>query len=340
MRRLLPATLIIVAVGAAAVLLWGPIPPTVQRSASRDDQGNPSASRGDDARAPVVAALPDLPPAAPPRPRSLRGTRTDGGLVTDGEGRFVPTLDARRLFDYVLTGSGELPPDALRDRIEHEIARRLAPAAAKDATALLERYLAYRERVRLLASEDDGGDLDARLATLIALRREMLGSEAAEAFFAEEEADARRLLELRRLANDPTLTVAERARHIAAIEAHYEAGLAPEAREARRAARVATSLRAAEEELRARGGDAAELQALREEIVGPEAAARLGDLDRRRAEWQTRVDAYRNARDRIASDTTLAPDERAAAVARLREESFSEPERLRVDALDTIAADE
>jgi lipase chaperone LimK len=279
---------------------------------------------------------PERPSVA--RPRSLRGTRVDGGLVVDESGHFVPTLDARRLFDYVLTASGELSPADLRARIVHEIERRLSPAAAAEATALLDRYLAYRERVRVLASTDDGGDLEARLTTLMALRREVLGGDAAEAFFAEEEADARRLLEVRRVMRDPALSAEERAQRVAAIEQQVEADLPPEAREARAAERLAVTLRAAEEELHARGGDAAELQGLRERLAGPEAAARLADLDGRRTAWQARVETYRADRARIANDAALDAPGRTAALARLLEESFSEPERRRVAALDRLAA--
>jgi lipase chaperone LimK len=282
----------------------------------------------DSSRAPLV------------RPRSLRGTRVDGGLTVDADGHFVPTLEARRLFDYFLTASGEVADDALRARLQHEIERRLPPAAAREATTLLERYLAYRERVRLLAtaSVPDDGDLEVRLATLIALRREVLGAAAAEVFFADEEADARRLLDTRRIANDPSLTAEERAARIEAIFAAAEADLPPDVRAARAAARRATPLRDAEAELHAHGGDDADLTALRERLVGAAAAARLAERDRARRDWQGRVDAFRAARDRVEHDATLTLDARAAAVARLLDETFTPAERRRVEALDRIAA--
>jgi lipase chaperone LimK len=277
----------------------------------------------------------------PRRPRSLRGTRVDGGLATDADGHFVPTLDARRLFDYFLTATGEAPDDALRARIQSEIARRLAPDAAREAVALLDRYLLYRARVRTLATSDvpEDSDLDARLATLVAVRREVLGADAAEAFFAEEEADARRLLEARRITNDTSLTPEERTARIEAVFAEAEAALPADVREARAATRLATTLRGAEAEIRARGGDDAEVAALRERLAGPEAAKRLADLDRERGVWQGRVAAFRTERDRLANDPQLAPDTRTAAIARLLDESFTPAERRRVEALDRIAAD-
>jgi lipase chaperone LimK len=337
MRRAVLATL--VAVLAAGVLLG-------RSRTSRDlrSDGPEPATEGSARLDPTItsvgeAARGDAGSLA--RPRSLRGTRVDGGLATDADGHFVPTLDARRLFDYFLTASGEVSDEALHARIQYEIERRLPATAAREATELCERYLAYRDRVRELATVDVPGDadLDARLATLIAIRREVLGPVAAEAFFAEEEADARRMLEARRIANDPSLTPEERAERVEAVFTAAEADLPAEVREARAAGRLATSLRSAEAEVRARGGDDAAVAALRERLAGPEAAARLADLDRQRNEWQGRLDGFRAARDRIRRDPALAPEAQEAAIARLADESFTPAERRRIEALDRIAAE-
>jgi lipase chaperone LimK len=309
--------------------------------------------RGDEPSAPTAAptayvpgasgatpstVLPSERPAR--RPRSLRGTRTDGGLLVDSDGRFVPTLDARRLFDYFLTTEGELEPEALRARIVREIEHRLPPAAARDAAALLDRYLAYREALRTRVAADPTGpdDLEGRLAMLVALRREVLGEVAATAFFSAEETEARLLLETRRILGDQTLPPEERAAHVEELYTDHDATLPDGVRAARAAGRLAAMLPAAEAEVRARGGGDAEIQALRERLAGPEAAARLADLDQRRAAWDARVDAYRAARARLEHDATLTPDARAGAVARLLSESFTPAERLRVAALDRLAA--
>jgi lipase chaperone LimK len=337
MRRVVLATL--VAVVAAGVLLGRSGPqPEPQPARSEPAAAAASANRDPTIQGAGKAARGTVEPLA--RPRSLRGTRVDGGLATDADGHFVATLDARRLFDYFLTASGEVSDEALRARIQHEIERRLPAMAAREATEVCERYLAYRDRVRELATVDVPGDddLDARLATLIAIRREVLGPTTAEAFFAEEEADTRRMLDARRIANDPTLSPEERAERVEAVFADAEAELPAEVREARAAGRLATTLRSAEAEVRARGGDDAAVAAMRERLAGPEAAARLADLDRRRNAWQGRVDAFRAARERIRHDPTLSSDAQAAAIARLADESFTPAERRRVDALDRIGA--
>jgi lipase chaperone LimK len=338
MRRGILATL--AALVAAGVFSFRAGAPLNGRVASESGGTNSAASRADDP-SPSGIPPPDGASAVPRKPRSLRGTRVDGGLVVDDDGHFVSTLDARRLFDYFLTATGEVPDDDIRTRVRHEIDRRLPSGPAREAATVFDRYLVYRERVRTLATADvpDDGDLDARLATLIALRREVLGADTAEAFFADEEADARRLLAARRVSADTTLPPEERAARVEEIFREAEADLPQDVREARAAARTATTLRDAEAEIRARGGDETEITAMRERVAGPEAAARLADLDRRRAAWQTRVDAFRAARTSILNDGSLSAEARDAAVARLRDESFSEAERRRVAALDEIAAE-
>lgn len=330
MRRALLAAAVVAVVAGSAL---------VHRKTPEGKSPQAPAGPGLALGATPAPAGPDTSRAEPPlaRPRSLRGTRTDGGLALEA-GHFRPTSDARRLFDYFLTASGEESPEALRARIVAEIARRLPPEAAAEATAVLDRYLAYRDRVRNLAEHGDGDDLERRLATLVEIRREMLGVETADAFFADEEAQARTLLETRRIAGDPTLTPEERARRLDAAWAALDADLPPETREARATARLAGMLPRLEEELRASGAGPDAVQALRERLAGPDAAARLADLDRRRAEWTGRVEAFRAARARLADDPSLPPDERTAATERLLEESFTPAERLRVQALDRIAA--
>jgi lipase chaperone LimK len=101
----------------------------------------------------------------------------DGDLAVDPAGRFVPGPGARRLFDRLLAAA-TARDDAARDRVVSEIERRLDGEAAREATALLDRYLRYRERAQALGA-------DGR-AALLALREETLGEDAG-ALFADED---------------------------------------------------------------------------------------------------------------------------------------------------------
>jgi len=260
------------------------------------------------------------------RPRSLRGTRIDGGLAVGADGHFVPGPEARRLFDYFLTASGEEPPDRTRARIVAEIARRLPEPAASEAVALLDRYLDYRTRASSLGT---GGDLTEGVESLARLRAEVLGPANSRALFGDDQAVAAHAAEAARIAADGSLSPDERARRIAALDA----GLPAAAREARARALGPLALAKAEAQLRAHGATAEDIRKLREQTVGPEAAARLAALDERRAQWQRRLDDFRTARQAIESDATLDVAERDRRIQELVTERFTPAERLRVQAL-------
>jgi lipase chaperone LimK len=293
----------------------------------------PSA-RTDDATAPI---RPDAvaPATTSARPASLRGTRIDGALELDPLGHFKANANARRLFDYHLTTSGELPLDEIRARIVAVIERRLPPDAARDAVDLLDRYLLYRDRARQLAATDPGDDdAHARFAAVWALRREVLGTADAEALFGEEEAYDRVALERARIMTNPFLSADDRAQQLPVVDAALPEPL----REAREAATLPMRLDGATAALRAAGGGDDDVAALRAETVGADAAERLAALDREEAEWRRRLDAFRDARAAIDADGARSPDDRAAEVRALMDRSFTPTERLRVEALDRLAS--
>jgi lipase chaperone LimK len=136
--------------------------------------------------------------------------------------------------------------------------------------------------------------------------------------------------EQRRIVVDPTLGDDERFMQFAALEAQ----LPDSVRAARAAATIPPRLAEDEAALRAAGGSAEDIQALRARIVGSDAAERLAALDQQRAEWQGRVDVYRQERAAIAQDPSLAPDQRDTAIEALRARDFSGSELLRIRALD------
>lgn len=98
-------------------------------------------------------------------------------------------------------------------------------------------------------------------------------------------------------------------------------------------------LRHASEELALResGASEAEVDALREERFGREAADRMAALDADRADWAARVTEYRSEREALLA-TMDDFAEREAALNDLRERHFSEDERKRVEILDRGSA--
>ncbi len=264
----------------------------------------------------------------PPLPRALRGTTPAGRLEVDAEGRFVPGAGAVALFDHFLAGTTDEPLATALRRIQAQIDA--LPASARgDARATLERYLAYRGALGDLDDPRLGVDLDRRLQWLRELRREHFGEDA-EALFGEQEQMARIRLEMRRVSDDPELDEAERAARLAELEAQ----LPERVRRARAEASEVLRLMERERQLRAAGASPGEIQALREQVVGSEAAERLAAQDRERAAWSERLDRYRAERDALLADASLDAAGREAALEELRGRHFAPDEQLRVRALD------
>jgi lipase chaperone LimK len=327
-RLLLVATLAAgVAFAVAALLPRGARAPA--------GPGRPRAAAGGPAAGATAPGAAAAEPA--PMPRSLRGTEPDGELVVDANGHFVPTRSALRFFDYFLTATGEEPSDAIRGRIVAAIEARLPPAAAREAEAFLDRYLAYRTAAQALASNPAlarSADLERRLQWLRELRRAHFGAELARTLFGEDEDATRVALEMRQVLGDPSLDDAARKARLEELESELPEPM----RRARAEARAPLELRQDEAALRAAGGTDGDVQALREARFGPEAAARLAALDRQRAAWNARLDAWRAERDRILADPDLDAAARAAAIDAARAARFSGPEAVRVRALDEAAA--
>ena len=282
------------------------------------------------APAPTLAGQRAAPPPAG-LPTSLEGSEPDGAIAADAAGHLIVDIELRRLFDYFLAATGEEPVATIRDRIIATLRQRLPELAASEAIAILDRYLAYREAVR---QSTPARDPAAELDRLHDLRQQMFSPDVAKAFFADEEAAIYAAFARRDALLDPALSPAERDRRIADLDAR----LPPAVRAARAAATAPIDQMKRDAAMRAAGATDQDITAARTAALGAEAAARLAELDRARAAWQARLDAFRAQRAALLADPALDPAERQRRVDDLLARSFTSQERIRVEALDRIAA--
>ena len=300
-------------------------PTATVTAASRS--GDPAAHPAPAATAPAARADVAAPAALP---GSLEGTEADGAVAADAAGHLVIDRELRRLFDHFLAASGEEPLAVMRARIIATLRARLPALAAGEAIDILDRYLAYREAARGMAAT--ASEL-AALDQVHDLRARWLPPAVVRAFFADEEAAIYAALARRDVVADRSLTTAERDRRLAEIDAR----IPPDVRAARAAALAPINELARETELRAAGGTDQQIAELRTAQLGSAAAARLAELDHAHAAWDARLAGFRAARAALLADPRLDDAERARRIAELLARSFSEPERIRVDALDRLA---
>jgi lipase chaperone LimK len=261
---------------------------------------------------------------------SMAGTRPDGDLKTLAGEQLVVYAELGHLFDYYLAGLGEKDLDAIRTEIERELDRRLKPGPARQAKQLLSSYLAYKQALAgveatLSPTANVAQSARARLAAMRGLRSTYFTPEQNKGLFgatdmADDDAVARLEVTV-----DKTLSAEQKQAKVAELDRRMPAAL----REEREAPAKIIRLEESVARLRAGGAGDNEVYSLRAAAFSPEAAARLADLDRDEAAWKARIGAYLTQR---AALTAQPPQQKAAALQQLRDQSFSQEEQRRLGA--------
>lgn len=333
MKKAVGIVLAVAALAVAGLLFW----------LAPDDSGMGAAQAS-----PNSANDAELPPPSPPAnfttglealPASLQGTEVDGGFEVDAAGHLRITGGVRRVFDYFLSTQGEENLVTIQTRLRAYIRHRLRDPAATEAEQLLERYLAYKQALANLqqAGGNAGAALDTQalrqqLQQVQALRQQYFTPAAITAFFGDEALYDRYTLDRQDLLQDTSLSAVQRAQRLAALEAQLPAPL----QEAIGAITQVQSLEALTADWKQRGGSAAELRQIREELVGPAAAERLEALDTENAAWGQRMNAWYAERTAILANRNLSEPDRQQQLGQARANRFDATERLRVEALERM----
>lgn len=273
-----------------------------------------------------------------PLPAALSGAEPDVGLEVDDQGHLVPTYDVLVLFDFYLAGLADEPLETVLTRIHFSLSEQLEGIALKQARDLLRRYVDYRVALVDLDAPATSGlprnafsvvALNRRLKGLMGLRESMFTESENTAFFGLDQVQDEYAVRRLAIEQDPSLDEVQRHRAIAELESQLPADV----RALRQRVSRDAELYVTTESMREQGASAEAVYQFRAEALGDEAAANLARLDRERAQWHQRLEAYARERDRIRQ-SGLSPADQRTAVERLLERSFSGLERKRVWALD------
>ncbi len=260
---------------------------------------------------------------------SLRGTEPDGGVSVGFGGHLKPDMALRHLFDYYLVLLGETDLAGIRGLLHDDLLhRRLDPPLIDEVMASFDRYTRYQQAAVALASQP-GLSMDQQLAQAIALRRQMLGDETAEAFYGDEQRRQQQSLQRLAIQSDASLSPAEKAQRLQALDA----ALPATEQEAQAQLALGTTVQAQTDAFDAARTDPATRHAERAQLFGAAAADRLQQLDQSRAQWQARLDAYTQQSRAIQADSTLTSAQQQAALQQLLTSSFHGGEQLQVQAM-------
>ncbi|KVF79544.1 lipase chaperone [Burkholderia sp. FL-7-2-10-S1-D7] len=289
-----------------------------------------AAVLGGTSAAPPQAALPASAGLPPP----LDGSSAPR-LPLDAGGHLAKSRAVRDFFDYCLTARSDLNAAALDALVVREVAAQLdGTAAQRQALDVWHRYRAYLDALAKLpeagaVDKSDLGALQLALDQRASIASRTLG-DWSQPFFGAEQWRQRYDLARLKIAQDRTLTDAQKAERLAALAQQMPA-------DERAAREKADRQQAAIDQiaqLQKSGAPPDSMRAQLTQTLGPEAAARVAQMQQDDASWQSRYADYAAQRAQIDA-AGLSPQDRDAQIAALRQRMFTKPgEAIRAASLD------
>lgn len=311
--------------GAAAVLVAAAVYQMQAGSKAPGDPDHPGFNHG-------VPVATDAGAFA----KSLSGTIPSGSVRADG-GELVLEPGLIDRFDYYLTTIGERSFADIKAEIERNIGQELSlnPQAAAEALRLFKAYMDFKHAVDALpviplTRENSVDVARQRIDAALGLRARYFTPAEATALFGIADTVTRDALARLGIENNTQLSPAQKRLQLAELDAKLPA----QVREWRAPQTRMDTLIDAENEARARGASDAEIFQIRAQLVGADAAKAMAATDQEEAQWQRRVAAYKLERDRILADAKWSPAERELEVQRVRERTFNESDRKRLEAFE------
>lgn len=236
-----------------------------------------------------------LPPDEQPAPagNTVFSVGNNGELILD--------VDTRSRLD-ILVGALPAAPTTYEIRaVETSALARLPPQAMQKASRLLDGYIRYLKAEADLQAgfaSEGGGDTEQMLDKLAALRRQYLGTEAANAFFGEHEAQERYHTQLVRLEADGRLTAREKLARIEAMQRELP-GTAAGLHGDLDTARATWTMEQGVSELRQQGASEDQVRQLRAQYVGADGAKNISEMEGQKLEWEQRQLAFSQQQEAI-----------------------------------------
>ncbi|WP_334189702.1 lipase secretion chaperone [Noviherbaspirillum sp.] len=287
-----------------------------------------SADRGSAAHVPGVDNLGSIfaAPAASRHPAaSVPATLPQAALFdVDGKGELLLDASVLPKLDILL---GSLPTNPGRtdlQRVEEAAQTGLPATAQTKALRILHGYIAYRKAEEEIgaAQADAASDPmkyamkpEQALEQVIALRRQHLGKEVADALFAVQEAQAKFDLEIAMIEADPTLAGRDKATRIAALRKAAAPEIAYHGADPPQGESVEEKVAL----LRQGGAAESDVQRLRRQYFGEEGAREVGEMENQKNEWERRYQAFAQQKTALLASASSERQKQQGVEALLRQ---------------------
>jgi len=263
-----------------------------------------------------------------PLPKAIQGI-TLPTLSYDQDGNLIATESLMQLIEHFLSVAQQDGRERAIARIEEYLQLALPSNAAGQAYDILQDYLAYKNAEPDLHIPVDAVEVEEKIAAMYTsfdqrkqLRREYLGSEVADAFFANEEAYKEYSFTHIKMRANSALSEAEREAIILNAEAKLPEDMRQRVSQKRLEAKVKSQISA----LQKQGGKEQEIYNLRKAQYGEDTAKKLAYFEARPESWVERVNRFNTTKNRIQADSSLSENEKQSMIQQMKTNEFSNKE--------------
>ncbi|RKG31628.1 lipase secretion chaperone [Acinetobacter tianfuensis] len=268
--------------------------------------------------------------------KSQQDTQINCQMTMDSTNRLVVNEQTRNCFEYFITQFGEKKLEQIQADFKTYISSTHTEPALSQVLDLWKRYIDYRSRLGQL-QPPSGSNEDPRYYRDIFnstqnLRKEFFSDYEIEGLFGTENTYHVYTLNRMDVIHNKNLTEAEKAKKLKALFDE----LPEDWKENLEQINKLEDLRKLTADIKARGGSAEEIRAMRMSLVGPEATQRLEVLDTQRADWKADVTGYLAERDSIIK-SGMSDSAKQQAIQQLRNQHFQAKEdQLRLQTFETL----
>lgn len=263
-------------------------------------------------------------PVPPPVQTADAGT---GIFRADEKGELILDHGTKIRLDILLA---ELPANPTRNElqtIETSAVAGLPQQAAQKALRIVDGYARYLKAERELnagLSGESTAQPQDMFNKFVALRRQHLGAQVADAFFAAQEIEERVGIQIAVLDADPKLTAQEKLARLDELKRGLPQ-TAPGLHADLDASRAALTMEQDVAALRQQGAPEEQVHQLRERHVGPEAAQSIGEMEVQKNDWEHRQQTFSQQKNAI-SQLNLTAQQKQERIEALLSQIYTEEE--------------
>jgi len=274
------------------------------------------------------------------KPNSLQTLPAPTALGVDMAGRLIIDHRVKTLFEHYLSAMGEESLDNVILRIKYDLYQQLTGKALETGIVILEGYLQYRNHLGILkndyAQNHNGSTYDLASVTLMkqsveAMRFSFFDEQTIIGLFSQEDEYDEYMMSRAQITSNSDMTQAEKNQALMLAEASAPSWISQNSAKSDYFA----SSRSTEKSLRIKGATDNEINQMREQAYGLEAANRLRNLDMQRQQWKVKLNAYRVQLTTLFTEGN-ASDIDSQYLDELRKEHFNAIEINRVKAMDKL----